>query len=232
MIMAGQIFSGEERMERAAQQVPMDLAVVLKGVLPYVSRGGLKLEQALKSFNLDLRDKVVADLGASTGGFTDCALQNGAKKVYAVDVGYGQLHWKLRQDVRVICLERTNARYMTAQSLPEVVDVVVCDVAFISLKKIFPAMRCLLREEGMAVVLIKPQFEAGTEKVGKKGVVRDDAVHREVLTDVLEAAQTQGFGVVGVEASPIKGAQGNKEFLACLRRMGEPLRCRRGIDED
>ncbi|MCL1853188.1 MAG: TlyA family RNA methyltransferase [Peptococcaceae bacterium] len=217
LIMAGQVFAGEERLERAAAKVPADLAVTVRASLPYVSRGGLKLERALESFDLDLAGQVVADLGASTGGFTDCALQNGAKKVYAVDVGYGQLHWKLRQDERVVCLERVNARYMTEESLPEPVDVVVCDVAFISLTKIFPAMVRILRDGGRAVVLVKPQFEAGADKVGKKGVVRDAAVHRQVLIDVLSAAESCGFVVEGLDVSPIAGAKGNKEFLACLR---------------
>lgn len=218
LIMAGLVFVGEERLDRVAEKVPADLQVRVKAALPYVSRGGLKLERALESFQMVLTDKVVADLGASTGGFTDCALQHGARKVYAVDVGYGQLHWKLRQDERVVCMERLNARYLTEESLPELVDVVVCDVAFISLKKIFPAMRRILRIDGLGVILIKPQFEAGAEKVGKKGVVRDPAVHRQVLTDVLGAAEEGGFAVEGLDVSPIAGAQGNKEFLACLRR--------------
>ena len=222
LIMAGLVYAREDRLEKPSQAVPPDFEVRLKENLPYVSRGGLKMAQALEVFALEVRDKVAADIGASTGGFTDCLLQNGAARVYAIDVGYGQLDWKLRTDPRVVCLERTNARYLTADSLPEPIDLVVCDVAFISLTKIFPSIFQILKENGQAIVLIKPQFEAGPEKVGKKGVVRDPAVHREVVDHVLCFAQSQGFIVCGLEVSPIRGPEGNKEFLAWLKKFENP----------
>ena len=191
--------------------------------LPYVSRGGLKLEKAMQTFPLTLDGKVCADIGASTGGFTDCMLQNGATKVYAVDVGYGQLDWKLRGDPRVVCMERTNARYLTHEQIPEELDFASVDVSFISLRLILPALDGLLSPEGEAVCLVKPQFEAGREKVGKKGVVRDPAVHLEVLEAFLEHAKESNFTVLGITYSPIRGPEGNIEYLGYLRHgQGTP----------
>ena len=187
-----------------------------------MSRGGLKLEKALQTFPLDLRGKICADIGASTGGFTDCMLQNGAKKVYAVDVGYGQLDWKLRNDERVVCMERTNARYLTREEIPDELDFASIDVSFISLKLIFPALYGLLREGGEIACLITPQFEAGREKVGKKGVVRDPAVHLEVLEHFLIHAKENHFTVLGITYSPIRGPEGNIEYLGFLRKSEEP----------
>ena len=184
--------------------------------LRYVSRGGLKLEKAMQCFPLTLQDAVAMDCGASTGGFTDCMLQNGAKKVYAVDVGYGQLDWKLRQDERVVCMERTNARYLTREQIPEPLDFVSVDVSFISLGLIFPALRPLLADNANLVCLIKPQFEAGKDKVGKKGVVRDPKVHLAVLEQFLRHAAENDLTVKGMTYSPIKGPEGNIEYLGWL----------------
>ena len=192
--------------------------------LPFVSRGGLKLAKAVQSFGLDFSGLVVADIGASTGGFTDCALQNGAAKVYAVDVGYGQLAWKLRQDERVVVLEETNARYLTAEQIPEPLDAATIDAAFISLGKLLPALYPLLKPEGFVMALIKPQFEAGREKVGKNGVVREPAVHLEVIRQVLATAEELGFCPWGVDFSPIKGPKGNIEYLLWLGKQAAPER--------
>lgn len=217
LIMAGKVFSENLRLDKPGMMVDEDLSLRIKGeVHPFVSRGGLKLAKAIQVFKIDLKDKIIADIGASTGGFTDCALQNGAAKVYAIDVGYGQLDWKLRSDQRVICLERTNARYLNEASLSDKVDMVVCDVSFISLTKIFPAMLRILRENGQVVALIKPQFEAGPENVGKNGVVRDPQIHRIVLENVLKEAIRLGFVIKGLDFSPIRGPEGNIEFLAWL----------------
>jgi len=217
LIMAGAVFAEGLRLEKPGMEVAENIILELKGEkLAYVSRGGLKLAKAIEVFQLDFHDQVVADIGASTGGFTDCLLQNGAAKVYAIDVGYGQLDWKLRTDPRVVTMERVNARYLNETSLPQKVDWVVSDVAFISVTKIFPAMRAILKENGQAVILIKPQFEAGREKVGKKGVVKDPAVHCQVLDHVLEEARKNGFGIRGVHYSPIRGPEGNIEYLAWL----------------
>ena len=188
--------------------------------LPYVSRGGLKLEKAVKAFELDFKDKTVLDIGASTGGFTDCSLQNGAKKVYAVDVGYGQLAWSLRSDSRVVVLEKVNARYLTEEQVPELADFIVTDASFISLKKLVPHLISFLKEDGAFVSLIKPQFEAGKEKVGKKGVVRDPAVHKEVICDLLAFFEEQKLSVEKLTFSPIKGPEGNREYLVLLRKNG------------
>ncbi len=218
-IMAGLVFAGGERLDKPGLDLPVSTTLELRGqTLPFVSRGGLKLAKAVEVFGLSFAGQVVADIGASTGGFTDCALQNGAVRVYAIDVGYGQLDWKLRTDPRVVSLERTNARYLTRQSLPEQVDWVVCDVAFISLTKIMPAMQAILQNHGQVVTLIKPQFEAGREHVGKKGVVRNPAVHDLVLQNVLSEAGRQGFVVRGLDYSPIRGPEGNIEYLAWLGR--------------
>lgn len=217
IIMAGQVFTGDRRCDKAGLTLEEDTVLEIRGqTLRYVSRGGLKLEKAMKCFPITLEGKTAADIGASTGGFTDCMLQNGAEKVYAVDVGYGQLAWSLRSDPRVICLERTNARYLTREQIPEALDFASIDVSFISLKLILPALRGLMKESGQVAALIKPQFEAGKEKVGKKGVVRDPAVHLEVLEQFLVHASEAGFTVKGIDFSPIRGPEGNIEYLGFL----------------
>lgn len=216
-IMAGQVLVNEQKIDKPGTQVKPEVTIRLLGdKLRYVSRGGLKLEKALQIFPISVEGKVVADIGASTGGFTDCALQNGAAKVYAIDVGYGQLAWKLRSDERVINMERTNVRYLEAKNLPEQVDAATIDVAFISLDKILPAVHKILKPEGFVVALIKPQFEAGKENVGKKGVVRDAKVHQEVINNVIAFAKAEGFGIAGLDFSPIKGPEGNIEYLLHL----------------
>ena len=217
-IMSGEVFVAGQRVDKPGTAVAEDAEIEVKGGLAYVSRGGLKLEKAMASFPIDLNGAVCADIGASTGGFTDCMLQNGAEKVYAVDVGYGQLAWKLRSDPRVVCLERTNARYLTTEQIPEPLDFASIDVSFISLKLIFPALYELLKEKGHVACLIKPQFEAGREKVGKKGVVRDPAVHLEVLEHFLDHAKESHFTVLGITYSPIRGPEGNIEYLGYLEK--------------
>ena len=222
-IMAGLVFVNGQRVDKPGTAVANDAQIEVRGrALPYVSRGGLKLEKAMKTFPITLEGKICADIGASTGGFTDCMLQNGAARVYAVDVGYGQLDWKLRNDPRVVCLERTNARYLDHEQVPDVLDFASIDVSFISLKLIFPALYNLLREGGEIACLIKPQFEAGPEKVGKKGVVRDPKVHLEVLESFLAHAKDNHFTVLGITYSPIRGPEGNIEYLGYLRKSGEP----------
>lgn len=222
-IMSGIVFVNGQRVDKVGTAVSNDALIEIRGTtLPYVSRGGLKLEKAMQTFPLTLTGKICADIGASTGGFTDCMLQNGAKKVYAVDVGYGQLDWKLRNDARVVCMDRTNARYLTHEEIPEELDFASVDVSFISLKLIFPALYGLLREGGEIACLIKPQFEAGREKVGKKGVVRDPAVHLEVLEHFLIHAKENHFTVLGITYSPIRGPEGNIEYLGFLRKSEEP----------
>lgn len=217
MIMAGIVFVGGQRVDKPGVELSEGALIELKGeILPFVSRGGLKLAKALTAFQITFKDQVVADIGASTGGFTDCALQNGAKRVYAVDVGYGQLDWKLRTDPRVVTMERVNARYLTKDTLPEKIDWVVSDVAFISITKIFSAMLAILKDDGQVISLIKPQFEAGREHIGKKGVVRDRSVHKQVLEAVLGQAESIGFQVLGLDYSPIRGPEGNIEYLAWL----------------
>ena len=218
-IMSGLVFINGQRADKPGTPVAEDAAVEIRGsTLRYVSRGGLKLEKALEIWPIDLRGKICMDVGASTGGFTDCMLQNGAKKVYAVDVGYGQLAWKLRSDERVVCLERTNARYLSHELIPEEPDFSSVDVSFISLKLILPAIAVVLRDGGQAVCLVKPQFEAGREKVGKKGVVRDPAVHQEVLERFLEHARESGFSVLDLSFSPVRGPEGNIEYLGWLEK--------------
>jgi 23S rRNA (cytidine1920-2'-O)/16S rRNA (cytidine1409-2'-O)-methyltransferase len=216
LIMAGQVRVGDELLNKPGRQVASDAAITIESGPPYVSRGGLKLEAALDHFGLDVKEWVIADVGASTGGFTDCLLQRGAGRVYAIDVGYGQLAWSLRQDPRVVVMERTNARYL--ETLPELVDLVVIDASFISLKLLLPAVAGWLRDGGQAVPLIKPQFEAGRRQVGKGGVVRDPAVHRQVLADLLRWAKAQGWGLQGLVPSPLLGPAGNVEFLTHLAR--------------
>jgi len=219
-IMAGLVYCQGQRLDKPGMELAEDTVLEIKGeLIPYVSRGGLKLEKALQVFPVSLQGAVVADIGASTGGFTDCALQNGAQRVYAIDVGYGQLDWKLRIDPRVVCMERVNARYLTKDSLPELVDFVVSDVAFISVTKIFPAMLEILKDDGQIITLIKPQFEAGKEHIGKKGVVKDPLVHQSVLEFVLSEAERLGLTVQGVDYSPIRGPEGNIEYLAWLKRQ-------------
>lgn len=216
-IMAGQILVNDLKVDKPGTQVTDEVKIKIIGnKLPYVSRGGLKLEKALKVFPISLQDKTVADIGASTGGFTDCSLQNGARKVYAIDVGYGQLAWSLRNDEHVVNMERTNVRYLDEASLPERIQIATIDVAFISLDKVLPAVKKLLSDDGCVIALVKPQFEAGREKVGKKGVVRDPKVHEEVIEKVIKMARDEKFGIGGLDYSPIKGPEGNIEYLLYL----------------
>lgn len=221
VIMAGQVYVDGQKSDKPGTAVAEDAKLEIRGeTLRYVSRGGLKLEKAMSVFPVALTEAVCADIGASTGGFTDCMLQNGAKRVYAVDVGYGQLAWSLRNDPRVVNLERTNIRYVTAEQIPEPLDFVSIDVSFISLRLVLPVAARLLREGGRAVCLVKPQFEAGREKVGKKGVVRDRAVHGEVLRNAAGYATDSGFSVLGLDFSPVKGPEGNIEYLMFLQKDG------------
>ncbi len=216
-IMAGEVFVNQQKVDKAGTLVDPSAQIELRGnSCPYVSRGGLKLEKALRDFGVDPTGYVCSDSGASTGGFTDCLLQKGAKKVFAIDVGYGQLAWKVREDPRVVCMERTNIRYVTPEDLGEPLDLSVVDVSFISLRIVLPAIQRLLKPTGQVLCLIKPQFEAGKEKVGKKGVVRDAAVHLEVLQNFLSLAEELHFTVRNLTFSPVKGPEGNIEFLAHL----------------
>ena len=224
-IMSGIVYVNDQKVDKAGYAVTPEANIEVRGsTLRYVSRGGLKLEKAMREFDLTLSGCVCADIGASTGGFTDCMLQNGAVKVYAVDVGYGQLDWKLRSDERVVCMERTNARYLTHEQIPDELDFASVDVSFISLKLILPAVNGLLKDGGHVACLVKPQFEAGREKVGKKGVVRDPAVHREVLEHFLEHAAESGFGVLDLTYSPIRGPEGNIEYLGYLKKGAQTER--------
>ena len=219
MIMEGNVFVENQREDKAGATFDTEAEITVKGnTLKYVSRGGLKLEKAMTHFGITLEGKVCMDIGASTGGFTDCMLQNGAVKVYSVDVGYGQFAWKLRQDPRVVCMEKTNIRYVTPADIDDVLDFASVDVSFISLTKVLIPARELLRDGGELVCLIKPQFEAGREKVGKKGVVRDKAVHEEVVERIIEFASQNGFFVKNLEYSPIKGPEGNIEYLVYIRK--------------
>mgnify|MGYP000028973681 CR=1 FL=1 len=219
LIMSGIVFVNEQKVDKAGEMIKEDAKVEVRGHdIGYVSRGGLKLEKAMKCFPLTPNGKVCMDIGASTGGFTDCMLQNGAVKVYSVDVGYGQFAWKLRQDPRVVCMEKTNIRYVTPADIDDVLDFASVDVSFISLTKVLIPARELLRDGGEMVCLIKPQFEAGREKVGKKGVVRDKAVHEEVVERIIEFASQNGFFVKNLEYSPIKGPEGNIEYLVYIRK--------------
>lgn len=216
-IMAGEIFIGDKRIDKCGSLVDIDSDVVFKGdTLPYVSRGGLKLEKAIKNFSIDLKDKKCIDIGASTGGFTDCMLQNGALKVFSVDVGYGQFAWKLRCDSRVTLLERTNIRYVKKEDLGEECDFASIDVSFISLALVLPVAKALLGEKGEIVALIKPQFEAGREKVGKKGVVKSPETHKEVIEKIVKLAKSLDLQVKDIDFSPIKGPEGNIEYLIYL----------------
>ncbi len=219
IIMTGIVYVDNQKCDKPGTLISPEQIVEVRGkTLAYVSRGGLKLEKAMKVFNLSFTDKVCMDTGASTGGFTDLMLQNGASKVYAVDVGYGQLAWKLRNDPRVINLERTNIRNVTEEQVPEPLDFASADVSFISLFHVIPVVYRLLKNEAPAVFLIKPQFEAGREKVGKKGVVRDPAVHLEVIEKIFGLVTEQGFGVLGLDFSPVKGPEGNIEYLIYLKK--------------
>ncbi len=219
IIMSGLVFVNQQRVDKPGTAVANDAEIEVRGnTLQYVSRGGLKLEKAMATFPVHLKGAICGDIGASTGGFTDCMLQNGAVKVYSVDVGYGQLAWKLRSDERVVCMERTNARYLTHEQIPDELDFASIDVSFISLKLILPAVCGLLKDAGHVACLVKPQFEAGKEKVGKKGVVRDPAVHLEVLENFLNHAKESGFTVLGLTYSPIRGPEGNIEYLGYLEK--------------
>lgn len=225
LIMAGQVYVNGQKELKAGAQIKADDKIEVRGSkMPYVSRGGYKLAKAMKTWNLSLDGKICMDIGASTGGFTDCMLQNGAVKVYSIDVGYGQLAWKLRSDERVVNLERTNFRYVTDEQIPEPVDFASVDVSFISLKIILPVLRERLAAGGQAVCLIKPQFEAGKEKVGKKGVVRDQKVHVEVVENITNFAVECGFTLKGVTFSPIKGPEGNIEYLMYIEKSEAPER--------
>ena len=218
-IMSGIVFVNGVRMDKAGMSVPEDAEIEVRGnTLEYVSRGGLKLEKALRYFGVSPEGKICVDCGASTGGFTDCLLKNGAVKVYSIDVGYGQLAWSIRSDPRVVVMERTNIRYVTKEQVPDDISLAVIDVSFISLKIVLPAVKNLLNDEGEILCLIKPQFEAGKDKVGKKGVVRDKAVHKEVLDNFISNAENAGFTVLGITFSPIRGPEGNIEYLGHLTR--------------
>jgi 23S rRNA (cytidine1920-2'-O)/16S rRNA (cytidine1409-2'-O)-methyltransferase len=219
MIMEGNVFVNNNREDKAGSTFPDDCNIEIHGkTLQYVSRGGLKLEKAMKHFDITMDGKVCMDIGASTGGFTDCMLQNGAVKVFAVDVGHGQLAWSLRNDPRVICMEKTNIRYVVPEDIGCAVDFVSIDVSFISLTKVLVPVKELMAERGQIVCLIKPQFEAGREKVGKKGVVREKETHMEVVRMVMDFALSIGFGVLGLAFSPIKGPEGNIEYLLYLQK--------------
>lgn len=219
LIMAGQVYIDNQKCDKAGMSVPESSEIEVRGdTLKYVSRGGLKLEKAMNEFPVTLSGKTTMDIGASTGGFTDCMLQNGAVKVYAVDVGYGQLAWSLRNDERVVNMERTNIRYVTKEQIPEPIDFASIDVSFISLKLVLPVAKELLAEDGEIVALIKPQFEAGRGQVGKKGVVRDMAVHKEVINKVLGYIEELGLFASGLSYSPVKGPEGNIEYLVWITK--------------
>lgn len=223
IIMAGQVYVNNQKVDKAGFELKEGDVLEVRGrAIPYVSRGGLKLEKAMQVFPITLENKICMDVGASTGGFTDCMLQNGACKVYSVDVGYGQLAWKLRCDDRVVNMERTNFRHIDLHLVEEKIDFASVDVSFISLKHIFPNLNLLLKNGGEAVCLIKPQFEAGKDKVGKKGVVREASTHLEVVQNVIQMAVENGFSVDGLEFSPIKGPEGNIEYLLFLHKSEEP----------
>jgi 23S rRNA (cytidine1920-2'-O)/16S rRNA (cytidine1409-2'-O)-methyltransferase len=219
LIMAGKVYVNGQKATKAGAVVTDDDNIEIRGdKLPFVSRGGLKLDKAIHTFNIDLKDKICMDIGASTGGFTDCMLQNNAKKVYSVDVGYGQLAWKLRTDERVVNMERTNFRYVKPSDIGEQLDFASVDVSFISLEKILPVMFDLLKDDALSVCLIKPQFEAGRDKVGKKGVVREESTHVEVIEKITSFAKQTGFSVTGLDFSPVRGPEGNIEYLMLIQK--------------
>ncbi|UTE74446.1 TlyA family RNA methyltransferase [Rossellomorea marisflavi] len=221
-VMAGLVYSNEMRLDKPGEKISEDSPLTVKGkVMPYVSRGGLKLEKALTEFDITTENKVLLDIGASTGGFTDCALQNGAKMSYALDVGYNQLAWKLRKDERVVVMERTNFRYVKPEDLEgEMPDLASIDVSFISLSLILPVLKTLLVQGGDCIALIKPQFEAGREQVGKKGIVRDPSVHKAVIQKIIDLSLNEGYDIEGLSYSPITGGDGNIEFLIHLKWQG------------
>ena len=222
IIMSGNVFVEGNREDKAGTMFEDSVAIEVKGsTLKYVSRGGLKLEKAVEVFGVVLSDKICMDVGASTGGFTDCMLQNGAVKVYSVDVGHGQLAWKLRNDERVVCMEKTNIRYVTDADVPDKIDFVSIDVSFISLTKVLLPVKALMKENAQMVCLIKPQFEAGREKVGKKGVVREPEIHEEVIHMVMDYAESIGMWLLGLDFSPVKGPEGNIEYLLWLKNQKE-----------
>ncbi|MBR3992749.1 MAG: TlyA family RNA methyltransferase [Anaerotignum sp.] len=226
-IMAGNVYVDGQKEDKAGTKVAVNADIEVKGSqMKYVSRGGYKLEKAINEFGVQLEGKICLDIGASTGGFTDCMLQNGASKVYAIDVGYGQFAWKLRNDERVVCLEKTNVRYVTHEQVPDEGDFASIDVSFISLTKVLPAVLGVLGPNGQLVCLIKPQFEAGREKVGKKGVVRDINVHREVIEMIVNYVRAQNLGILALDFSPIKGPEGNIEYLIYLDKS------QTGMDEE
>ena len=221
IIMSGNVFEEGQREDKAGTTFSDEVQIEIKGqTLQYVSRGGLKLEKAMANFDVTMTDKICTDVGSSTGGFTDCMLQNGARKVFAIDVGKGQLAWKLRQDERVVCMEKTNIRYVTPEDLGEAIDFSSIDVSFISLTKVLLPIFNYLKPDGQVVALIKPQFEAGREKVGKKGVVREKCTHYEVIEMVISYALSIGFDVLNLDFSPIKGPEGNIEYLVHLQKTG------------
>ena len=223
-IMAGDVYVDGNKEDKAGTKVDVNANIELRGkVMPYVSRGGYKLEKAMEVFPVTIEGKICMDIGSSTGGFTDCMLQNGASKVYSIDVGYGQLAWKLRNDERVVCMEKTNVRYITEEQVPDKPQFASVDVSFISLTKVIPPALNVMSEDAQLVCLIKPQFEAGREKVGKKGVVRDKKVHEEVILKIIDFAFEIGLNVIGIDFSPIKGPEGNIEYLIMLDRKNEGL---------
>lgn len=223
-IMAGCVYIDNQKADKPGTNVNVNILVEIRNKAnPYVSRGGLKLEKALKCFHVDVKNKVALDAGASTGGFTDCLLKNGARKVFAVDVGYGQLAWELRNDPRVVNMERVNVRYIRPEQVGEPVDIVTMDVSFISIIKVIPTLVQILHETGWMICLVKPQFEAGREKVGKKGVVKDSETHREVLENVIDFVREAGFGIKGLDYSPIKGPEGNIEYLLYLSKKHDEV---------
>lgn len=218
-IMAGIVFVDNEKVDKAGTRVDIESEILVKGnPLPYVSRGGLKLEKALKEFPIDLTGRVALDIGASTGGFSDCMLQNGVSRIYAIDVGYGQLDWKVRSNDKVTAMDRTNIRYVTKEDIGELANFVSIDVSFISLKLVLPVVKTLTDCDVEIIALIKPQFEAGREKVGKKGVVRDKRVHKEVIEDIFEFCKSIDLYIHGLTYSPVKGAEGNREYLAYITK--------------
>lgn len=217
--MAGNVYVNELKVQKAGENFDEAIEIEVRGkAIPYVSRGGLKLEKAIRTFPLDLNDKVCIDIGASTGGFTDCMLKNGARKVFAIDVGYGQLAWELRKDPRVICMERTNIRKVEPENIGESVDFCSIDVSFISLTLVLPVAKSLMKEDGEIVCLVKPQFEAGREQVGKKGVIKDINVHKAVLQKIYSWCEKNGLCVKAVDFSPVKGPEGNIEYLMYLTK--------------
>ena len=224
IIMSGNVYVDGQKEDKAGSNFPTEAVIEVRGnTLKYVSRGGLKLEKAMENFDVTLAGKICMDVGSSTGGFTDCLLQNGAVKVYAVDVGHGQLAWKLRNDERVVCMEKTNIRYVTPEDVADKINFSSIDVSFISLTKVLGPVKELLSDDGQIVCLIKPQFEAGREKVGKHGVVRDSAVHLEVIEKVIDFAISIGFEVLNLEFSPVKGPEGNIEYLLHLQKHTEGI---------